>query len=175
MQPWNGSGRLWTALTGSKYVGTVLEVSGRLWEASNSSREHTEHTPSLPDVRNHAPTSGGKRILLNRCFASPKRARWRKSQNRVVTIGDSTIFNIRQDAMGCYDDIWKCRNRLPTIGKETIFEYSAWQPMRVQKSSIFKNLTIFIDGRTISEICQGSMGCYARIWKYRNRFPTIGT
>ena len=45
--------------------------------------------------------------------------------------------------MGCYDGIWKCRNRLPTIGKETIFEYSAWQPMRVQKSTIFKNICYF--------------------------------
>ena len=147
MQPWNGSGRLWTALTGSKYVWTVLEVSGRLWEASNSSREHT---PSLRDVRNHAPTAAGKHILLNRCFASPKRARWRKSQNRVVTIGDSTIFNIRQDAMGCYDGMWKCRNRLPTRGTETIFEYSAWQLMRVQKAMIFKNITISIGGNAVS-------------------------
>ena len=75
MQPWNGSGRLWTAFTGSKEVWTVLEGSGRLWEASNSSRELIR---SLRDVRNHAPTVAGKHILLNRCFASPKRARWRK-------------------------------------------------------------------------------------------------
>ena len=45
--------------------------------------------------------------------------------------------------MGCYDGIWKCRNRLPTTGKETIFEYSAWQPMRVQKSTIFKFFRYF--------------------------------
>ena len=147
MQPWNGSARLWTALTGSKEVWTVLEGSGRLWEASNSSRELIR---SLRDVRNHAQTVAGKHILLNQCFASPKRARWRKSQKSVVTIGDSTIFNIRQDAMGCYDGIWKCRNRLPTTGKETIFEYSAWQPMRVQKSTIFKNIAISIGGSTIS-------------------------
>ena len=147
MQPWNGSGRLWTALTGSKEVWTVLEGSGRLWEASNSSREHT---PSLRDVRNHAPTAAGKHILLNRCFALPKRVCWRKSQNRVVTIGDSTIFNIRQDAMGCYDGMWKCRNRLPTSGTDTIFEYSAWQLMRVQKAMIFKNITISIGGNAVS-------------------------
>jgi len=48
------------------------------------------------------------------------------------------IFNIRQDAMGCYDGMWKCRNRLPTNGTETIFEYSAWQLMGVQKVIIFK-------------------------------------
>ena len=125
MQPWNGSGRLWTALTGSKLVWTVLEGSGRLWEASNNSRELIR---SLRDVRNHAPTAAGKHILLNRCFASPKRARWRKSQNRVVTIGDSTIFNIRHAAMGCYDGIWKCRNRLPTIGKETILNIQHGSP-----------------------------------------------
>ena len=57
MQPWNGSGRLWTALTGSKEVWTVLEGSGRLWEASNSSRKLAR---SLRDVRNDAPTDGGK-------------------------------------------------------------------------------------------------------------------
>ena len=96
----------------------VLDGSGRLWEASNSSQELVR---SLWDVRNHVPTDAGKHILLSRCFAPPKRAHWRKSQNRVVTIGDSWIFNIRQDAMGCYDGIWKCRNRLPTNGKETIF------------------------------------------------------
>ena len=45
--------------------------------------------------------------------------------------------------MGCYVRIWKCRNLLPTIGKETIFEYSAWQPMRVQESMIFKNIHYF--------------------------------
>ena len=55
--------------------------------------------------------------------------------------------------MGCYDGIWKCRNRLPTIGKETIFEYSAWQLMRVEKSMIFKNIVISIGGKAISEIC----------------------
>ena len=153
----------------------VLKGSGWLWEASNSSRKLAR---SLRDVRNHAPTAGGKHTLLHRCFASPKRARWRKSQNRVVTIGDSTIFNIRQDAMGCYDGIWKCRNRLPTTGKETIFEYSAWQPMRVQKSTIFKNIHYFhwwehdfldmqnsdfqksrisICGRAISEIAKTSI------------------
>ena len=101
-------------------------------------------------MRNHAPTAAGKHILLNRCFASPKRARWRKSQNRVVTIGDSTIFNIRQDAMGCYDGMWKCRNRLPTRGKETIFESSAWKLMGVQKAIIFKNITISIGGNAVS-------------------------
>ena len=68
--------------------------------------------------------------------------------------------------------MWKCRNRLPTIGKETIFEYSAWQPMRVQKSTMFRNLGILIGGSTISEICQGSMGCYVRISKCRTRLPT---
>ena len=121
---------------------------------------------------------GGKHILLNRCIASPKCARWRKSQNRVVTIGDSMLFNIRRDAGGCYVCIWKCRNRLLTIGKETIFEYSAWQPMRVQKSTIYTNIAISIDGSTISEICQGSMGCYVRISKcfpplVRRRFLNI--
>ena len=140
MQPWNGSGRLWTALTGLKEVWMVLEGSGPLWEALNSSRKLAR---SLRDVRLHAPTAGAKHILLNRCFASPKRARWRKSQKRVVTIGDSLIFNIRQDAMGCYDGIWKCRNRLPTPVKETIFEYSAWQPMRVQKSTFFQKYVLF--------------------------------
>ena len=148
MQPWNGSGRLWTALTVSKEVWMVLEGSGRLWEASNSSRERIR---SLRDVRNHAPTVAGKHILLNRCFALPKRVCWRKSQNRVVTIGDSTIFNIRQDSMGCYDGIWKCRNRFPTIGKDTIFECSAWQLMRVQKCMIFKHIAISICWNTISE------------------------
>ena len=147
MQPWNGSGRLWTAWAGSKEVWTVLEGFGWLCEASNSNRELIR---SLRDVRNPAPTAAGKHILLNQCFASPKRARWRKSQNRVVTIGDSTIFNIRQDAMRCYDCIWKCRNRLPTTGKETIFEYSAWQLMRVEKSIIFKNIVISSGGSTIS-------------------------
>ena len=126
-------------------------------------------------MRNHAQTVAGKHILLNQCFASPKRARWRKSQKSVVTIGNSLIFNIRQDAMGCYDGIWKCRNRLPTIGKDTIFEYSAWQPMRVQKSIIFKNLASSIGASKISEICQGSMGCYVRISKCRNLLLAIGT
>jgi hypothetical protein len=101
-------------------------------------------------VRNHAPTAAGKHILLNQCFASPKRARWRKSQNRIVTIGDSMIFNIRQDAMGCYDGMWKCRNQLPTRGTETIFEYSAWQLMRVQKAMIFKNINLSIGGNAVS-------------------------
>ena len=130
-----------------KEVWTVLEGSGRLWEASNSSRELAR---SLRDVRNHAPTASGMHILLNRCFALPKRVCWRKSQNRVVTIGDSTIFNIWQDAMGYYDGMWKCRNRLPTRGTETIFEYSAWQLMRMQKAMIFKNITISIGGNSVS-------------------------
>ena len=101
-------------------------------------------------MRNHAPTVAGKHILLNQCFASPKRARLRKSQKLVVTIGDILIFNIRQDAMGCYDGMWKCRNRLPTRGTEMIFEYSAWQLMGVQKAMIFKNITISIGGNAVS-------------------------
>ena len=56
----------------------------------------------------------------------------------VISIGESTIFNIRQDSVCCYARDSKCRNRGLTIGEETIFECSAWQFVRRQKSMIFK-------------------------------------
>ena len=56
--------------------------------------------------------------------------------------------------MGCYVRISKCRNRLPTIGAVTMFECSAWQLMRVQKSMIFNNIDISIGGKAISEMCK---------------------
>ena len=46
------------------------------------------------------------------------------------------------------------------MGK-TIFEYSAWQPMRVQKSTIFKNIAISIGGSTIS----GLLGSHLEMQK----------
>ena len=79
------------------------------------------------NVRNHALTNAGNDILLNRCCASPKRDCSGKSKNRVLTIGESTFFNIHQDSLGCYTRNSKCRIRALTIGEETIFENAAWQ------------------------------------------------
>ena len=75
-------------------------------------------------------------------------------KNLAISIGGMTISEICQGSMACYVRISKRRNRLPTIGTETIFECSAWQLMRVQKSMIFNNIAIFSGGTPISEICK---------------------
>ena len=79
------------------------------------------------NVRNHVLTNAGNDILLNRCCASLKRDCSGKSKNRVLTIGESTFFNIHQDSLGCYVRSSKCRIRALTTGEETIFENAAWQ------------------------------------------------
>ena len=74
--------RIWKALDGFDWFGRGLGSSRRLWTALDAWKAldgSLELARSLPNVGNHAPTSGGKHILLSQCFTSPKRARWRKS------------------------------------------------------------------------------------------------
>ena len=141
-------------------------------------------------VRNHALTNAGKHILLNRCCAWLKRDCFRKSQNRVLTIGESTFFNIQQDSVGCYARNSKRRKRVLTIGEETIFENSAWQLVRRQKSMIFNNIAISIGESTNSEQCKRSKrGIFknivisigestiseiAKTWSFKNWLLSIG-
>ena len=131
----NCSGKLWTDLDGF----------GWLWNALESSQELARN---FLHVRNHALTSAGKHILLNRCYASLERDCCRKSQNRVLT---GTFFSIQQDSVGCYVRNSKCRKRALTTGEETIFENLACQLVRRQKSTIFKNIALSIGESTNSE------------------------
>ena len=103
------------------------------------------------DVRNHALTNAGKHISLNRCYASMKRVCSRKSKTRVLTIREDTPFNMRHDSVGCYARTSECRIHVLTMGEETIFEKSAWQLVRRQKATIFKNIDIYIGEGTNSE------------------------
>ena len=63
----------------SEEVWAVLDGSGRRWTAWEALNGSLELARSLPKVGNHAPTSGGKHILLSQRFASPRRVRLRKS------------------------------------------------------------------------------------------------
>ena len=85
---WMGSGcalaNLWATLDGVleaalERIWKALDGCGRLWTAWKGLDGSLELARSLPNVRNHVPTNGGKHILLSQCFASPKRVRSRKS------------------------------------------------------------------------------------------------
>ena len=110
-----------TALECFGWLWTVLQG---VWKALESNRTLARN---LLNVRNHVLSDVGKHILLNRCYASLKRDCTRKSKIRVLTIGESTFFNIHQDSLGCYVRSSKCRIRALTTGEETIFEDAAWQ------------------------------------------------
>ena len=118
----NVSGLSWNARAGLREVSMALETSG-----SSSFGEQSKACSQSLNVRNHALTNAGNDMLLNRCCASLKRNCFGKSKNRVLTIGESTFFNIHQDPLGCYARNSKCRICALTIGEETIFEISALQ------------------------------------------------
>ena len=84
---------------------------------------------SLRKVENHAPTNGGKHILLSRRFASPKRVRWPKScnlNNLIISKGGGASF-------------WKCKGAIlknyeVLIGENIIFEIAKIMVSRMLSS-----------------------------------------